>query len=59
MIRDCFALRALGIVEVTHGHNTVRFSLGGKATTCKGFSTNARYAVITGVGLGANLFIPE
>ena len=50
MIRDSSALRALGIVDVTQGHNTVSFSYGGKTITCNGFSTKSGFEVITDVG---------
>jgi hypothetical protein len=39
MIRESFALRAFGIVDVTHGHNMVSLYHGGTTNAFEGFST--------------------
>lgn len=42
--------KAPGIVPVTSGNNTVTYVQGGKTTTLKGFSAQAGYSLVNGVG---------
>ncbi len=51
---------APGIVPVTRGSNTVRFSQGGKTVTVHGYPARAGYSLVTGVGtVDAARFVPE
>jgi subtilase family serine protease len=54
------AAHAPGIVDITKGNNTVRFSQGGKVLTVKGFQALPGYDLASGVGTvnGAE-FVPE
>jgi subtilase family serine protease len=49
-----------GIVDIRKGNNTQRFRQGGKQHTVKGFSAQAGYDLVTGVGtIDAAYFVPE
>jgi subtilase family serine protease len=51
---------APGIVPVTRGSNTVRFSQGGRTVTVRGYPARAGYSLVTGVGtIDAARFVPE
>ena len=51
---------APGIVPVTRGSNTVRFSQGGQTVTVPGYPARAGYSLVTGVGtIDAARFVPE
>jgi subtilase family serine protease len=54
------ALKAPGLVPVTSGNNTVTFSQNGQTYTVQGFSAQAGYSLVDGVGtVNAALFVPE
>ena len=54
------AEHARGIVDVTSGNNTSRFTQGGKRYTVTGFPAQAGYDLVTGVGtVNAPYFVPE
>jgi subtilase family serine protease len=51
---------APGLVDVTHGDNTVSFRQGGRSVTVPGFSAAPGYDLASGVGtVDAALFVPE
>jgi len=51
---------APGIIPVTRGSNTVRFSQGGRTVTVRGYRARAGYSLVTGVGtIDAARFVPE
>jgi subtilase family serine protease len=54
------ALRLPGIVDVTHGNNTVSFTQNGQLDTVHGFHARHGYSLAAGVGtVNAPLFVPE
>jgi subtilase family serine protease len=54
------ALNEPGIVPVTSGNNTVSFTQDGHEYTVKGFSAQAGYSTVAGVGtVNGALFVPE
>jgi subtilase family serine protease len=49
-----------GIVDVTHGNNTVIVDQNGKESTVKGWNAVTGYDLASGLGtINANLFVPE
>jgi subtilase family serine protease len=49
-----------GIVDVTHGNNTVIVDQNGKESTVKGWNAVSGYDLASGLGtINANLFVPE
>jgi subtilase family serine protease len=51
---------ALGLVDVTHGNNTVSFRSGDTTVTVEGYSARPGYDLVTGVGtVDAARLIPE
>jgi subtilase family serine protease len=51
---------APGIVDVTHGDNTVSFTLNGTPVTVEGYPAAPGYDLVTGVGtIDAARFVPE
>ena len=54
------AERAPGLVDVTHGNNTVGFTQNGTLYTVQGYSAGRGYDLASGVGtVNAALFVPE
>ena len=54
------AKKAHGIVNVTHGNNTVKVDQNGKVTTVKGWNAVKGYDLASGLGtINASLFVPE
>ncbi len=54
------AERAPGLVDITHGNNTVSFTQNGTLYTVKGYSAGRGYDLASGVGtVNAALFVPE
>ena len=54
------AERAPGLVDITHGNNTVGFTQNGTLYTVQGYSAGRGYDLASGVGtVNAALFVPE
>ena len=54
------ARHALGIVDVTHGNNTVPYAAGGRKRTIRGYGARRGYDLASGVGtVNAAAFVPE
>ena len=54
------AQHAAGIVDVTHGNNTVPYAAGGHDRTIRGYAAQRGYDLASGVGtVNAAAFVPE